>query len=56
MRRETSESILMRMANDPRSPDHNPNQLDGAFYFAATADDVGPAFAALQNQIIRLTK
>jgi Flp pilus assembly protein TadG len=53
---ETSESILMRMANDPRSPDHNPNQLDGAFYFAATADDVGPAFAALQNQIIRLTK
>jgi Flp pilus assembly protein TadG len=56
MRRETSESILKRMANDPSSPDHNPNQLDGAYYFAATADDVGPAFAALQNQIIRLTK
>ena len=55
-RPETSESILKRMSNDPTSPDHNSAQLDGAFFFAATADDVGPAFAALQNQIIRLTK
>jgi Flp pilus assembly protein TadG len=55
-RPETSESILKRMSNDPSSPDHNSAQLDGAFFFAATADDVGPAFAALQNQIIRLTK
>jgi Flp pilus assembly protein TadG len=56
MRRETSESILMRMANDALSPDRNPAQLEGKYYFAATADDVGPAFAALQAQIIRLTK
>jgi Flp pilus assembly protein TadG len=56
MRRETSESILKRVANDITSPDFNETQLEGKYYFAATADDVGPAFQALQNQIIRLTK
>lgn len=55
-RPETSESILMRVANDKRSPDYNSTQLEGKFYFAATAADVGPAFQQLQNQIIRLTK
>jgi Flp pilus assembly protein TadG len=55
-RPESSESILMRMANDPRSPDHNPDQLDGSYYYAETAADVGPAFQALQNQIVRLSK
>jgi len=54
--KETSESILMRIANDEASPDHNPDQLDGKYYFARTAADVGPAFQALQAQIIRLTK
>jgi Flp pilus assembly protein TadG len=53
---ETSESILKRLANDATSPDFNSSQLEGKYYFAATADDVGPAFQALQNQIIRLTK
>ncbi|MGH9349657.1 MAG: VWA domain-containing protein [Vicinamibacterales bacterium] len=54
--RETSESILMRMANDPRSPDFDDDQLEGRYYYARTAADVGPAFQALQAQIIRLTK
>ena len=53
---ETSESILMRLANDARSPDKNPAQLEGKYYFAMTESDVGPAFQSLQNQIIRLTK
>jgi Flp pilus assembly protein TadG len=53
---ETSESILMRIANDTRSPDFNAAQTEGKYYFAATESDVGPAFQALQNQIIRLTK
>jgi Flp pilus assembly protein TadG len=53
---ETSESILMRMANDKKSPDFNNTQLEGKYYFARTESDVGPAFQALQNQIIRLTK
>lgn len=53
---ETSESILMRIANDPLSADHATDQLDGKYYFARTAADVGPAFQALQAQIIRLTK
>jgi len=51
-----SEDILMRIANDPRSIDHNSTQLDGRYYFAKTAADVGPAFQELQNQIIRLSK
>ena len=57
-RPETSESMLKRIANDSTSPDYvaPPAQLEGKYYFAATPDDVGPAFAALQNQIIRLTK
>jgi hypothetical protein len=53
---EMSEDILKRMANDLSSPDRKATQLEGKYYFAATPDDVGPAFAALQNQIIRLTK
>ena len=55
-RPETSESMLKRLANDMSSPDYVNTQLEGKYYYAATADDVGPAFAALQNQIIRLTK
>jgi Flp pilus assembly protein TadG len=55
-RRETSESILMRISNDARSPEFNNAQLEGKYYFAATEADVGPAFQALQNQIIRLSK
>ena len=53
---EKPEDILTRIANDSRSPDFNPNQLEGKFYFARTEADVGPAFQALQNQIVRLSK
>jgi hypothetical protein len=53
---ETSESILKRVANDRTSPDFKSTQLEGKYYFAATAADVGPAFQQLQNQIIRLSK
>ena len=55
-RMETSESILKRMANDSSSPDFNGAQLEGKYYYAQTAADVGPAFQALQNQILRLSK
>jgi Flp pilus assembly protein TadG len=53
---EKPEEILMRIANDIRSADYNPAQLEGKYYYAQTAADVGPAFQALQNQIIRLSK
>jgi hypothetical protein len=53
---EKSEDILMRMANDTRSPDFNKNQLEGKYYFAKTQDDVSAAFDALQSQIVRLSK
>ena len=53
---EKPEDILMRIANDKRSPDYNAAQLEGKYYFAQTSADVGGAFQALQNQIIRLSK
>ncbi len=55
-RPEMPEDILKRMANDPSSADCNPAQLSGKYYYAQTAADVGPAFQALQNEIIRLSK
>ena len=53
---ETSESMLMRIANDKRSPDFNNTQMEGKYYFAQSGADVGPAFQALQSQIVRLSK
>ena len=56
-RLETSESILMRISNDRRSvADRNPAQLEGKYFYAATAADVSAAFQGIQNQILRLTK
>jgi Flp pilus assembly protein TadG len=53
---EKPEEILMRIANDKRSPDFNGQQLEGKYFFAATEADVSAAFQALQNEIIRLSK
>jgi Flp pilus assembly protein TadG len=53
---EMPEDILKRISNDPKSPDHNPNQLDGKYFYAPTVADVAPAFQGIQNQILRLSK
>jgi len=53
---ESSESVLMRIANDRDSPDFNSAQAEGKYYFAQTEADVSAAFQQLQNQIIRLSK
>jgi Flp pilus assembly protein TadG len=53
---EMPENILKRIANDVASPDFQAAQLEGKYYYAQTEADVGPAFQALQNQIIRLSK
>jgi Mg-chelatase subunit ChlD len=55
-RPETSESVLMRVANDVRSLDFNNTQIEGKYYYARTSADVAAAFQQLQNQIIRLSK
>ncbi len=55
-RPETSQSVLIRIANDRTSPDFNSAQMEGKYYFAQTEADVGPAFQQLQNQIVRLSK
>jgi hypothetical protein len=53
---EKPEDILKRISNDHSSTDFNSNQLEGKYYFAQTAADVGPAFQGIQNQILRLSK
>ena len=53
---EKPEDILKRISNDVTSPDFNSAQLEGKYYFAQTAADVGPAFQGIQNQILRLSR
>ncbi len=53
---ELPEDILKRIANDKTSLDYNAAQVAGKYYFAQTAADVGPAFQALRNELIRLSK
>lgn len=53
---ELPEDILKRIANDKTSQDFNSAQLEGKYFFAETAADVGPAFEGIQNQILRLSK
>ena len=53
---EKAEDILKRISNDATSPDYNPLQLEGKYFFAQTEADVAPAFEGIQNQILRLSK
>jgi len=53
---EKSSDILKRISNDKTSTDYNAAQASGKYYFAATASDVDPAFQALRNEIVRLSK
>jgi Flp pilus assembly protein TadG len=53
---EPGHDVLKRVANDATSLDFKSSQLEGKYYYAQTEADVGPAFQALQAQIIRLSK
>jgi hypothetical protein len=53
---EPGSDILKRIANDKTSLDYNSAQVAGKFYYAQTATDVDPAFQALRNEIVRLSK
>ena len=53
---ETGSSILQRVANDPASPDYNPNQPAGKYYFAGDPTQLNAAFEAVRNQILRLSQ
>jgi Flp pilus assembly protein TadG len=53
---EMPEDIIKRVANDASSPDFNDDQLEGKYFYAATAADVAPAFQGIQNEIIRLSR
>ena len=54
---EKPEDILKRISNEgPPAPDFNAAQLEGKYFFAQTASQVGPAFQGIQNQILRLSR
>jgi Flp pilus assembly protein TadG len=53
---EMPEDILKRVSNDKSSPDFNPAQLAGRYFYAPTAGDVEPAFQSIRSEILRLSK
>jgi Mg-chelatase subunit ChlD len=53
---ETGSSILRRIANDPSSPDFDPSQPEGRYYFAGDATQLSDAFQQLRDQLIRITQ
>jgi len=53
---ETGSSILMRIANDPASPGYNSSQAEGKYYLAADTSQLASAFAAIPNQISRISQ
>lgn len=55
MASETGASILKRVANDPTSPDFNPTQVEGKYFFAGSASELQSAFEAIRDLIIRLS-
>jgi hypothetical protein len=52
---ETGSSMLMRVANDPASPDYNPNQPEGGYFFAGNVSQLAAAFEAIRDRIIRIS-
>lgn len=53
---ETGTSILQRIANDVDSPNYNPAQPEGNYYFAGNANDLNNAFQQIRDQIIRISQ
>ena len=53
---ETGSSILRRIANDPSSPDFDPGQPEGRYYFAGDTTQLNDAFQQLRDQLIRITQ
>jgi Flp pilus assembly protein TadG len=52
---ELGSTMLQRIANDPASADYNPNQPDGGYFFAGSVAQLGAAFQAIRDRIIRIT-
>jgi len=53
---ERGDDILKRIANDPSSPNFNPAQKPGQYFFAGDATQLDAAFKAIRSQITRLTE
>jgi Flp pilus assembly protein TadG len=54
--RETGSSILMRVANDPASPDFNSGQTPGKYFYAGDPVQLNAAFQSVRNLIVRLSQ
>ncbi len=53
---ETGSNMLRRTANDPASPDYNPNQPEGGYFFAGSTAELDAAFQAIRDRIIRISQ
>lgn len=49
------QTLLERIANDPRSPIYNANKPAGAFYYAPDPSQLNAAFMSVASQILHLT-
>jgi Flp pilus assembly protein TadG len=52
---EKGEDLLRNMANDEGAGTYNPNEPKGIYCHAETADDLGPCYNKIIEEIIRLT-
>ena len=52
----TASSILMRVANDPSSPDFNSAQTRGKYFYAGDPVQLNAAFQSVRNLIVRLSQ
>ena len=50
------DTLLERIANDPRSPIYNPSLMKGTYYNAPTIIQLNQAFADVAGEILRLSK
>jgi Flp pilus assembly protein TadG len=53
---ETGASMLMRVANDPASPDYQSSQPEGAYFYAGSTAQLDAAFTSIRDRIIRLSQ
>jgi hypothetical protein len=52
---ERGEDLLRNMANEEGAVTYNPNEPKGIYCHAVTADDLGPCYNKVIEEIIRLT-
>ncbi len=53
---ERGDTMLRRISNDPASGEYDPTQPEGAYFFAGSVDELGRAFEAIRDRIVRISQ